>query len=296
MYGFAPNGMGHLGAIRVPRRGMWGLGDATSTAATAILQANPNGTVAQLATMLQSQIPGSASDAVNAIQQAMLAVLVAQFPTFSQAAIIQNLVEFGTSSTLAMVSSGIQQMMAAAGQYNQQIPGGPPIVAAPVSAAVGGSVALPSTPVTLAPPTEANMSTAPINTGNPWDPATALAAAQQQLATLEAIPGMQQATANLQNQIATNYQPAQAAYAANPSAYDIIGGANTVGMQQVQNSVPVGPITPLASGAPNAGTPAAPATGSGTGNWFTDEMISGVPNWTLAAGGGAVILFMLMKK
>ena len=47
--------------------------------------------------------------------------------------------------------------------------------------------------------------------------------------------------------------------------------------------------------APNAGTPTAPATGSSTGNWFTDEMISGVPNWALAAGG-AVVLLLLMKK
>lgn len=35
----------------------------------------------------------------------------------------------------------------------------------------------------------------------------------------------------------------------------------------------------------------------GLGNWFTDQMISGVPNWALAAaGGGAVALFLLKRK
>jgi hypothetical protein len=61
-------------------------------------------------------------------------------------------------------------------------------------------------------------------------------------------------------------------------------------------------ITTYANSAATAANTAASSTGAATAttppSWFTDptqELISGVPNWGLVAGGG-VILLMLMKR
>ena len=123
-----------------------------------------------------------------------------------------------------------------------------------------------------------------------------MAAATNVPLTPAALAQQAQMTSDINNFIA-NYTPPviPANYMTGPISQQATA-AQVAALTPSGNTVLLPGSSSTGAPVPSTAAPmASTAAATSTGNWFTDEMISGVPNWALAAGGG-VVLLLLMKK
>ena len=313
MYGFVTGGMGGLGQLRVRRRPGMGSFDPSNPAAWTSAQ---SADVQFAIPALMSQAGYGSSNASLSTLNTLLSnpnvsyVLTSgDLPDVERAALIQVVKRYNPSLSLAQIWSEIQTESAA---------GMDPSVATVTSALTGGTGA---TPVDLA--QYGNIPVTPISSLSPAAQAGAALMAQVETAgdTNPVNVAQSQAFAQMQNQAAAaaaanpDVQAQQAAMnaaitsaVANATPADMIPSVTPAGV--LQNRAMVAAPIVTAAGVPLAtvdqitgnaiSSPANPIiTGSvaTVPSWFTDssqDLIPGVPNWALAAGG--VVLLLLLKK
>ena len=293
MYGFVTGSMGGLGQLRVPRRGLSGFGDVTAqevSTASYVLQQNTYATVAVLANFVQDPFYGlslSPADATSAAQQGMTAVIAAQNPGVPPSAVLAAVLAQGDKASIATVT---------------------PMLPAP-TLPTGTYMASTVTPDQIA----ANQQMTQASQDYAASPASQTSAQAQMTAAASqynvAVPTGYMAMPNTGIMTSGNPDYAStmiptAVLGTTPQNTALIGGQSVLTPQQLANPALVTGITPIVN-AGDAGTmapvplaagPAASSLPAATGSWFTDDsLITGVPNWSIA-GGGAVLLTLLLKK
>lgn len=346
MYGFVTGGMGHLGAIRVPRRGMWGMGATTPPQkiisqisyvdARQLLQSQDNqtyGTVAFLSTVLSTPpfsytVPPT--DILPAIRLAMVDYVQA-FTGADPSAIWAEIIKQGSSATVTTVAKAMANYTAAQVSAAQTaypvLPFAPP-TPVPASGSTAGSAAGGSavgsasgsgTPSLSLPsgcflytqgqfaamsPDQQQMAITSCSLTAPINASTALPIAQEPVYQPVAPDGTiaTLAYSNPAQFAATVPQPAPPAallaienappvYMTPPSSSDTSTNAATVPMLDTSTGNVLASPSPSASPVASGGLPAVDI-----GSWFTqDSMISGIPNYAIAAGGGLLLLLLLKK-
>ena len=300
MYGFVTGGMGGLGQLQVRRSGF---GDTIADFFA------PTDTSAPSFEEVSSSVGVAVPDLINAVQKALKLWQANMNATVGQ--IAGQLGINGAGALWAARNALIQMVQSANPNLNYNAIWAALAGQNPSGATMAQLISfLPASSNANIP----NLTTAPVLSAasqageaaliqaenNPTPDQIAALAAMAQATnvplTPDALAQQAQMTSDINNFIA-NYTPPviPANYMTGPISQQATA-AQVAALTPSGNTVLLPGSSSTGAPVPSTAAPmASTAAATSTGNWFTDEMISGVPNWALAAGGG-VVLLLLMKK